>query len=131
LLFEHGSGPLAPRSGACVHHAHIHVLPLTAPVDRWMGEIGPVRQVGRLSPYELPDRLTFTDYLAYQDQDDLTFLVVEIRTRPPCQFIRRRLAEHLSLGDWRWESAFARGLPVVPRHSTDTFSVCSATAATH
>jgi diadenosine tetraphosphate (Ap4A) HIT family hydrolase len=68
LLFEHGSGPLEPRSGACIHHAHIHLLPLVAPVQQWMREFGEVREIGHALQYELTERLRLGDYLAYQDQ---------------------------------------------------------------
>lgn len=114
LLFEHGSGPSEPRSGACVHHAHTHFLPLTAPVERWMSEFGRVLRTDGTTLCELPHHLE--DYLAYQDQLGQSYLVVHLNRRPPCQFIRRRIAEHRTLPNWDWEFGIAQGL--TPNRST-------------
>ena len=112
FLFEHGSGFLEPKSGACIHHAHLHVLPLAAPVEKWIREFGEVQQLGEIMPHELSERLTLKDYLAYQDQWGTSYLVAELESRPPCQFIRRRIAEHLNLDDWHWETTFIKKLPL-------------------
>jgi ATP adenylyltransferase len=106
LLFEHGSGELAPKGGACIHHAHLHLLPLTAPVVQWMKPFGTVQHLGKKAHYDSPERSRLTDYLAYQDQRGDWFLVSELEQRPPCQFIRRRIAQELSLPEWHWESTF-------------------------
>lgn len=106
LLFEHGSGSLEPRSGACIHHAHMHLLPLTASVDQWIKRFGSVQELGGTAQYELSERFTLDDYLFYQDQLGNSFLVAHLEERPPCQFIRRRIAEHFNLTDWHWENAF-------------------------
>jgi diadenosine tetraphosphate (Ap4A) HIT family hydrolase len=113
FLFEHGSGVFEPRSGACIHHAHMHFFPLTAPVDQWMTEFGEVQDLGRVGQYELCERLRLGDYLAYQDQRGNSYLVAHLKKRPPCQFIRRRIAEHFNLAEWDWESAFIRKLPPI------------------
>jgi diadenosine tetraphosphate (Ap4A) HIT family hydrolase len=106
FLFEHGSGPLEPKSGACIHHAHMHLLPLTAPVEQWMKRFGRLRELGKTTQYELPERFKLGDYLAYQDQGNNSFLVADLAERPPCQFIRRRIAAHFNLTDWHWENTF-------------------------
>jgi len=72
-----------------------------------MTEFGPVRQLGHVTQYEVKDRHSLTDYLAFQDQVGRSFLVADIRRRPPCQFIRRRIAEHFNLYHWNWESALS------------------------
>ena len=106
LLFEHGSASSRPRSGACVHHAHIHFLPLVAPVESWISEFGEVRRVDR--PSRWADGAGARDYLAYEDQQGRSFLVSELESVPPCQFLRRRIAEHLLLREWQWELMLLR-----------------------
>jgi diadenosine tetraphosphate (Ap4A) HIT family hydrolase len=108
LLFEHGSGPFEPRSGACVHHAHTHFLPLSAPVETWMGQYGRVLRTDGTALCELPR--PFGDYLSYQDQAGRSYLVSKLDRRPPCQFLRRKIAEHRGLPDWDWEYGIAQNL---------------------
>ena len=110
LLFEHGSGPLAPKSGACIHHAHLHLLPLAAPVLEWLKPFGKVHELRTKALYESTEPLDSGDYLAYRNQRGEWFLITELEERPPCQFIRRRIAQHLNLPEWNWESVFINKL---------------------
>ena len=111
LLFEHGSGPLAPKSGACIHHAHLHLLPVTAPVVKWLRPFGKVHELRTKTPYESAEPSDLGDYLAYRNQHREWFLVSELEERPPCQFLRRRIAQHFNLPEWHWESVFISKLP--------------------
>ncbi len=103
VLFEHGSSDSEMRSGACIHHAHIHLLPVAVPALDWMREHGRVRKLGDEMQFEFDDRDSLTDYLAFRDGSDQTYILSEFDRRPPCQFIRRRIAEHLDLGEWHWD----------------------------
>ena len=104
LLFEHGSGSGEMQSGACVHHAHIHFLPIRAPVQRWMAEAGEVELTRTPRQFDSPERFGLRDYLAYEDEHGRSFVVTRLTKRLPCQFIRRRVAAHLGLTDWNWET---------------------------
>jgi diadenosine tetraphosphate (Ap4A) HIT family hydrolase len=106
LLFEHGSGAQPPQSGACIHHAHLHILPVQAPVEGWMREFGDVRQIESILASRT-NSCCNRDYLAYEDCEGRAFLVDELEEPPPCQFIRRRLAGHLGLEWWHWKTVFS------------------------
>lgn len=110
LLFEHGSGALAPKSGACIHHAHLHLLPLRAPVIKWLKPFGVIHKLRTKAPYESAEPSDLGDYLAYRDQRGQWYLISELRNRPPCQFIRRRITQYLNLPEWNWESVFINKL---------------------
>src|SRR5262249_39763474 len=101
LQFEHGSTPSGQWGGACVHHAHIHLVPVRAPVERWLAEYGDVQQLS--APFSGPTE--GGAYLAYIDQNRRGFVVQRLDTPPPCQFIRRRLADHLHLSHWNWKAS--------------------------
>ena len=104
VLFEHGSGSCEMRSGACVDHAHIHFLPMRAPVQGWMAKVGEVEKTSLLMQFDSPDRFGKGDYLAFEDELGISFVVTRFKSRLPCQFIRRRVAEHFGLPEWNWEN---------------------------
>ena len=110
LLFEHGSSETAPSGGACIEHAHIHLLPVSAPVEEWLEEVGDVTPgslVGRQ-----PD--VSENYLWYRKQDGSEYFVRRFHQPIPSQFIRRVLADHLNISEWNWKTMLAR-IPMRPR----------------
>lgn len=110
FLFEHGSPSQLMTSGVCIHHAHIHIIPQRVPVIEEMQEYGElIASHVQGCPFEwmLRHKRGISDYLFYQDQGGLGYLVLLERS-PPQQFIRRVVAEHLSIYDWNWKGIFSR-----------------------
>jgi diadenosine tetraphosphate (Ap4A) HIT family hydrolase len=103
LQFEHGSTSLAMQSGACVHHAHVHLLPVCVPVERWLSEYGETHHLSGTPASPWPDLPRDQAYLAYANQDGGGLLVTRLDFQPPCQFIRRQVASHLCLPNWNWK----------------------------
>ena len=108
LLFEHGASGDETRSGACVVHAHIHFLPVCAPMEDWLSDIGPVRHFESVFPLPPAIRDGVEDYLACEDQAGHGSLVTLFDRDVPCQFVRRRVADLLKLPEWNWKSVFRR-----------------------
>jgi diadenosine tetraphosphate (Ap4A) HIT family hydrolase len=117
LLFEHGSAGAVVRSGVCIQHAHIHLIPSRAPVNEWMEELGEVEEIGSAFQ-QLPSFVTTPDYLCYEDQDGHGYLLRSFGLPIPCQFIRRKLAHHFSLPSWNWKAVFFRDPQVVAERVT-------------
>jgi diadenosine tetraphosphate (Ap4A) HIT family hydrolase len=102
MQFEHGSKSDSARSGVCIQHAHIHLIPATAPVEQWMEEYGDLDEIDVIFP-QLASLVTSQDYLCYQNQDGRGYLLHTLELPVPCQFIRRQLAMYLSLPAWNWK----------------------------
>jgi diadenosine tetraphosphate (Ap4A) HIT family hydrolase len=107
FLFEHGSAGAVVRSGVCIQHAHIHLIPSRAPVRDWMEELGEVEEI-RCAFQQLPSFVRMPDYLCYEDQDGHGYLLQSFDIPIPCQFIRRQLARYSSLPSWNWKEVFSR-----------------------
>ena len=121
LLFEHGSSSDTRRSGVCVQHAHIHLLPVRAPVEDWLekfGELVPFDLFTADSRQNLPE-----DYLWYRNQLGSEYLVSNFYESIPCQFIRRALAQHLAISNWNWKSILVPhpGEPELAAATTNTW----------
>jgi len=69
-----------------------------------MDEFGQVEELTSKMPWDLSSESSCNDYLAYEDQDGRGYLLSHLRGSIPCQFIRRRVAQHLRLGNWHWET---------------------------
>lgn len=115
LLFEHGSASLSTaHSGACIQHAHIHVLPVRVPVDLSMEKFGDLVEVADAIPSPSIGCGVGEDYLWYRNQDSRGYVVRRLQRPVPCQFVRRAIAEFCDLPKWNWESM----LEVRPRESS-------------
>jgi len=105
LIFEHGSAPAElGYSGACIDHAHLHVVP------------GPLRFVdavqkhynGWKSGHRIPDLAAFVGSLPYllvgSQGHEPPFFVMPNPDVVPAQFLRQLLASEigqLPIWDWR------------------------------
>jgi|ERR1019366_1145229 diadenosine tetraphosphate (Ap4A) HIT family hydrolase len=98
--FEHGAVCPANRAGACIDHAHLHVLPTNCDVTgRLMGlqsnRIWNLRELGGFGSQR-------QSYIYYEPQPGLR-LVYTCDERVPSQFMRRVLCEQLRAGkNWDW-----------------------------
>jgi diadenosine tetraphosphate (Ap4A) HIT family hydrolase len=110
LLFEHGSSTTAPGGGACIEHAHIHLLPVDAPVEEWLAE------VGKVTPGSVMGRkpALSENYLWCRKQDGSEYYVTDFDQAIPSQFIRQALADHFNIPEWNWKSVLTR-FPLTPR----------------
>jgi diadenosine tetraphosphate (Ap4A) HIT family hydrolase len=99
FLFEHGAAGRSGGAGSCVDHAHLHFLPVRAPVRDWIAEFGEARLDASTSPSL---REAIEPYLWYQDQEGHGYLVASVGAGLPCQFIRRRIAAFAGTTTWDW-----------------------------
>jgi diadenosine tetraphosphate (Ap4A) HIT family hydrolase len=108
ILFEHGTGTGAAAIGACVQHAHIHLLPVQGipAITEAMEEFGKVFDCsGSDAPLSFPTAME--DYLFYQNREGRGFIVVRPSPPVPQQFIRREIGNYLGLWNWNWKGVFA------------------------
>jgi len=105
ILFEHGSRIGSMAAGACVEHAHIHLIPVSgAPVTLWMEEFGDVKTC--TDPAAPSSVVSSEDYLFYEDDQGVGSIVLNPSPRVPHQFIRRQMGQHLDIPDWNWKTVF-------------------------
>lgn len=109
-LFEHGSTP-GESGGACIAHAHVHVLPVAA-----TGLIAVMRR-DRLELTVLPDHTGWTEiadtprpYLLCSDGESSVVTFPPERVRR--QYLRSAAAEVLGIPDpqWDWSLVIRRDL---------------------
>ena len=109
FLFEHGSVDGSARSGACVEHAHLHVVP-------WSTDIAP--EAARwLDLHNLPGGLSsllanppLSSYVFYERVDRAAYLA-QPNSPVPCQLVRRLVATAIGYPeswDWRTELTIDR-----------------------
>jgi diadenosine tetraphosphate (Ap4A) HIT family hydrolase len=101
-LFEHGSFTSLIRSGACVQHAHVHVLPLELPLSSWSEAHGTVRHYSNTFSRAGILGAISEDYLAFETTQGSGGVSTGLNSALPCQYLRRRVALHLNLKDWDW-----------------------------
>lgn len=98
IVFEHGEVTFARNAGACIDHAHMHIVPtsidfLTRPTDIQFEEI--------LHPSRLKDYVSNRGYLYYENQSGRAFLSLVDHCAQ--QYFRRKLSTCLGNGvDWNW-----------------------------
>jgi diadenosine tetraphosphate (Ap4A) HIT family hydrolase len=68
MLFEHGSRNGEISHGACVAHAHIHLIPVQAPVCTWIMEAGNAEKYSIVFPSDALTAAAEDGYLAHEDQ---------------------------------------------------------------
>lgn len=104
-VIEHGTGAVASVAGACIDHAHWHLLPfgdeLTPIVD---GDYG--RFMKRITSMEqFASDYAETDYLLYWSADNARATLLDTVARLP-QYARSVVARHLDASampyDWDW-----------------------------
>jgi ATP adenylyltransferase len=104
FVFEHGPAAHGFHSGGCVSHAHLHLIPVQAPVLTLLEESidGQIRRgAGEIFSTLSSVR---SSYLYYGSRDGDDYIVDEFKSPVPCQFIRRALAAHLGIHDWNWKN---------------------------
>jgi diadenosine tetraphosphate (Ap4A) HIT family hydrolase len=101
-IMEHGAINRCHRGGACIDHAHLHLIPLAADLyptlsERFsFGELGSISELRRFKDAQLP-------YLYYQ-REGLRGHGVELSEDVPSQLLRRIACQALGtpeLWDWR------------------------------
>jgi diadenosine tetraphosphate (Ap4A) HIT family hydrolase len=101
-IMEHGAINRPGRAGACIDHAHLHLMPLAADLypilsERFsFGELGSMNEVRRFKDAQTP-------YLYYQ-REGLRSNAVELSQDVPSQTLRRiacQASGEPELWDWR------------------------------
>jgi len=101
-IMEHGALNRCQRGGACIDHAHLHLMPLAADLypalsDRFsFGELGSISELRRFQEAQVP-------YLYYQ-REGLRSYGVGLSQDVPSQMLRQIACQALGtpeLWDWR------------------------------
>jgi diadenosine tetraphosphate (Ap4A) HIT family hydrolase len=95
FIFEHGSSG-SEASGACVGHAHLHLVPLADELFRHLKTAAPWR---KLADYESLAAFVGHGY-AYLAVDGNHLVLPEPRLGS--QWVRRQIGEWLGRPDWDW-----------------------------
>jgi diadenosine tetraphosphate (Ap4A) HIT family hydrolase len=101
-IMEHGAINRCQRGGACIDHAHLHLMPLAADLHPILskrfslGELESISDLGRFKDAQIP-------YLYYQ-REGLRGYGVKLAQDVPSQVLRRIACQSLGepgLWDWR------------------------------
>lgn len=128
--FEHGAVCPANRAGACIDHAHMHILPMDCAVTNQLEALRSNRISDLCELRDFGDRAQ--SYIYYEPQPGLR-MVYTCDERVPSQFMRRLLCEQLGMRrswDWRvspytddiqkflasWQALFPIGHPGIPTY---------------
>lgn len=102
VVFEHGCGPTwQQRGGACIDHAHLHMLPLECCLKKPLARHFRFRSISSIQ--ELAYRENRNAYL-YLETAEGERLLFDVDVELPSQFMRRLICEMIgqpSLWDWR------------------------------
>jgi predicted house-cleaning noncanonical NTP pyrophosphatase (MazG superfamily)/diadenosine tetraphosphate (Ap4A) HIT family hydrolase len=107
ILFEHGSSSSSccTRSGACIDHAHVHVVPTSVSMANWLRSYCEPRALKSWSDLR---EWREEPYLLYGAQTG-DLLVYRVKESLPSQFLRRYLADALGCPDlWDWGAYIGR-----------------------
>lgn len=104
LLFEHGSATPHARTGACVNHAHIHLLPTHTPAHHAMSQFGGVTAIDAALPSHGLGCGRGRNYLWCRSPAGGGYVLANLERDVPCQFIRRVVARYHGVEDWQWEA---------------------------
>lgn len=104
VIFEHGSVTQRGRSGACIEHAHMHIVPRVFDIIPQLSlyfELTTVSGLSALWKNPLHD-----DYLYFQSSPGSAYLTMP-RCSLPCQFFRRLIAAATNRRDkWDWRTDY-------------------------
>ncbi len=103
IFFEHG--PAQPKhAGCCIEHAHIHCIPLVADISSIING-----NIIRANISSITDLCYYTEkmisYLYYENNNvgiQYVYPLTDKYKILPSQYLRRVLAESLSLKYWNW-----------------------------
>jgi diadenosine tetraphosphate (Ap4A) HIT family hydrolase len=98
--FEHGAVCPTSRAGACIDHAHIHLLPNGSDLTPKLAalESKSISSLGELRWFDSRRK----SYIYYESRPGVR-RVYSCDERVPSQFMRRLLCEHLGMDrDWDW-----------------------------
>lgn len=121
MIFEHGAACPQNRAGACIDHAHMHIVPFKGGLVAHP-DMGAYREVGSL--YDISSVTSGRSYLFIEDEFGSRVILCEERVES--QFLRRQIASHLGVGDvWDWRKNPFRG--EIARFISNFYKACDAT----
>src|SRR3984885_6494364 len=99
VIFEHGATTNSGRGGACIDHAHLHVVACSVDLLPRLQEVGPTRT---LAGWQNLDRFCDRPYLLYGPSDSEMLYICE-KPSIRSQYLRKALAEATGHQDsWDW-----------------------------
>lgn len=103
FLFEHGSVSGKMKVGACIEHAHIHLIPAYVSVTDSLSDY--TNAPLQCSQISMPEVFTGVkaSYLYYEDQNGYGCIIENPRQPVPQQIIRRIVAKKYKIADWDWK----------------------------
>jgi diadenosine tetraphosphate (Ap4A) HIT family hydrolase len=103
LVFEHGCGQsMTQRAGACIDHAHLHVLPLPlhVPLERALTRRFRTWKIGSLRDLATHEKAN-GPYIYLESKDKC--LLFEVDVELPSQYMRRLICAEGGMADiWDW-----------------------------
>ena len=124
LCFEHGSDDSAPTRAKCgTLHAHLHAVPMQRSVAERIVNTIPGAQVCA-TPW-LDESEPEGEYIAAFTWTNDRFYASTVISREilPSQFMRKTVAEHLSLPEWDWKLMLQRPRSWSPLPSYGTHTI--------
>jgi diadenosine tetraphosphate (Ap4A) HIT family hydrolase len=113
VLFEHGSVGGESKAGACISHAHVHLLPLPEnvglpPFRDWLEDYGKVVEVVKLADIPVFIPPGDANYLFCHDGKTNPIIAGDLIEPVPCQYMRRLIAGHIGVESWNWKVVLHR-----------------------
>jgi len=102
VVFEHGPKMACKRSGACLDHAHLHVVPTSVDILQALStDFKPeeTNGFGRLKDLYDSDK----PYLFLETQSRERYLF-EVTIQVPSQYLRQIIAEEIGTKKWDWRT---------------------------
>jgi len=103
-VFEHGAACPTYRAGACIDHAHIHVLPIRCDVTKSLSvfRASPISGFSEFRSFEMSGLESYI----YYEPEPTTRLLYSCDDRVPSQLMRRLICQRLGVGQlWDWRAS--------------------------
>jgi hypothetical protein len=99
ILFEHGLASGNQRAGACVDHAHMHLVAVNVDITSLVVQTFPCKELAHWTELRAWQG---KPYLLVQNTDERP-MVADVPNNLPSQFLRREIAAALKVPDrWDW-----------------------------
>lgn len=104
FLFEHGTSVTGAQCNNCVSHAHIHYIPYSISIDKYLRPFSDQLVKGRSTDTLSILQHIKCEYFYYEDYLH-NYVYVDCPKQPvPRQFLRMIMANELGLSDWNWRT---------------------------
>ena len=129
ILFEHGAGSGADTSGACVEHAHLHVIRALGDFRSALAEVAPLVQLPQAASLRQLAN-TASGYVCLWDLDESVWIANDPGLPPQYfRFLYSRLSGNPAVWNWHSDPRFKKVEAVIRAY--DHFRVPREIATSH